>query len=182
MKMNVPNALTFLRIVLIPLFLWRFLTAQTQLQFYAAALILGVSALSDTLDGYIARRCNQITQLGKILDPIADKLTLASVVAALWITKPHLWPLYAVFILKEFLMLVGGLRLHRKRVTIEGAKWFGKLATVMFYVIMITIVAFPSLSDGTILAMLLLLLVFMLFSLLRYGVMFWGMLRSAKKR
>ena len=93
MKMNVPNALTVLRIVLIPLFLWRFLTAQTQLQFYAAALILGVSALSDTLDGYIARRCNQITQLGKILDPIADKLTLASVVAALWITKPHLWPL-----------------------------------------------------------------------------------------
>ena len=168
MKMNVPNALTVLRIVLIPLFLWRFLTAQTQLQFYAAALTLGVSALSDTLDGYIARRCNQITQLGKILDPIADKLTLASVVA--------------VFILKEFLMLVGGLRLHRKRVTIEGAKWFGKLATVMFYVIMITIVAFPSLSDGTILAMLLLLLVFMLFSLLRYGVMFWGMLRSAKKR
>lgn len=79
-------------------------------------------------------------------------------------------------------MLVGGLRLHRKRVTIEGAKWFGKLATVMFYVIMITIVAFPSLSDGTILVMLLLLLVFMLFSLLRYGVMFWGMLRSAKKR
>ena len=46
-------------------------------------------------------------------------------------------------------------RQHRKRVTIEGAKWFGKLATVMFYVIMITIVAFPSLSDGTILAMLL---------------------------
>ena len=179
MKMNVPNALTVLRILLIPLFLWRFLTAQTQPQFYAAALVLGVSALSDTLDGYIARHYDQITQLGKILDPIADKLTLASVVAALWITKPHLWPLYAVFILKEFLMLVGGLRLHRKQVTIEGAKWFGKLATVMFYVIMITIVA---LGDGTIFAMLLLLLVFMLFSLLRYGVMFWGMLRSAKKR
>ncbi|WP_308752443.1 CDP-alcohol phosphatidyltransferase family protein [uncultured Anaerotruncus sp.] len=182
MKMNVPNALTVLRILLIPLFLWRFLTAQTQPQFYAAALVLGVSALSDTLDGYIARHYDQITQLGKILDPIADKLTLASVVAALWITKPHLWPLYAVFILKEFLMLVGGLRLHRKQVTIEGAKWFGKLATVMFYVIMITIVAFPALGDGTIFAMLLLLLVFMLFSLLRYGVMFWGMLRSAKKR
>ena len=180
MKLNIPNALTLFRIVLIPVFLWRFLTASEQGEFYAAALILGVSALTDTLDGFIARRFNMITQLGKLLDPLADKLTLAAVVAALWIERPGLWPLYAIFILKEFLMLLGGLLLHRRRVKLESAKWFGKLSTVLFYVVMITIVAIPGLGEETILWMLLLLLVFMLFSLARYGILFQRMLPREK--
>ncbi|MCQ4735755.1 CDP-alcohol phosphatidyltransferase family protein, partial [Anaerotruncus colihominis] len=99
----------------------------------------------------IARRFHQITQLGKILDPAADKLTLAAVIVSLWLTRPNWWPLYTLFILKEFLMLLGGLRLHRKQVKIEGAKWFGKLSTIMIYVIMIIIVAMPQLQDRTIL-------------------------------
>lgn len=79
-------------------------------------------------------------------------------------------------------MLLGGLRLHRKQVTIEGAKWFGKLSTIMFYVIMIIIVAMPQLQDRTILTMLLVLLVFMLFSLLRYGMLFCHMLKNSTKK
>ena len=136
MKLNVPNALTLFRILLIPVYLWRYLTAQSQMDYLTAAGILLLSALSDTMDGYIARRFHQITQLGKILDPAADKLTLAAVIVSLWLTRPNWWPLYTLFILKEFLMLLGGLRLHRKQVKIEGAKWFGKLSTIMFYVIM----------------------------------------------
>ena len=140
------------------------------------------TAFSDTMDGYIARRFHQITQLGKILDPAADKLTLAAVIVSLWLTRPNWWPLYTLFILKEFLMLLGGLRLHRKQVKIEGAKWFGKLSTIMFYVIMIIIVAMPQLQDRTILTMLLVLLVFMLFSLLRYGMLFCHMLKNSTKK
>ena len=181
MKLNVPNALTLFRILLIPVYLWRYLTAQSQMDYLTAAGILLLSALSDTMDGYIARRFHQITQLGKILDPAADKLTLAAVIVSLWLTRPNWWPLYTLFILKEFLMLLGGLRLHRKQVKIEGAKWFGKLSTIMFYVIMIIIVAMPQLQDRTILTMLLVLLVFMLFSLLRYGMLFCHMLKNSTK-
>ena len=182
MKLNVPNALNLFRILLIPVYLWRYLTAQSQMDYLTAAGILLLSALSDTMDGYIARRFHQITQLGKILDPAADKLTLAAVIVSLWLTRPNWWPLYTLFILKEFLMLLGGLRLHRKQVKIEGAKWFGKLSTIMFYVIMIIIVAMPQLQDRTILTMLLVLLVFMLFSLLRYGMLFCHMLKNSTKK
>ena len=172
MKLNVPNALTLFRILLIPVYLWRYLTAQSQMDYLTAAGILLLSALSDTMDGYIARRFHQITQLGKILDPAADKLTLAAVIVSLWLTRPNWWPLYTLFIL----------RLHRKQVKIEGAKWFGKLSTIMFYVIMIIIVAMPQLQDRTILTMLLVLLVFMLFSLLRYGMLFCHMLKNSTKK
>ena len=101
MKLNVPNALTLFRILLIPVYLWRYLTAQSQMDYLTAAGILLLSALSDTMDGYIARRFHQITQLGKILDPAADKLTLAAVIVSLWLTRPNWWPLYTLFILSR---------------------------------------------------------------------------------
>ncbi len=172
MKLNIPNTLSIIRILMIPWFLWEFLNAQTQSDFTLAAGILVVSGLTDTVDGAIARKFNMITQLGKILDPLADKLTLASVIAALWIKKPHLWWLCGLLILKELLMLIGGLKLHTSKVTIEGSKWFGKLATVMFYVIMVIIVAVPVLSDRVILGLLLFLLLFMLFAFLQYALIF----------
>lgn len=175
--MNIPNLLTLFRIALIPLFMWRFLSAETAMQFYAAAGILLLSGFTDTLDGIIARSFGMITKLGQFLDPLADKMTLAAVITALWIQRPELWVLYALLIGKELLMMVGGLLLHRRKVELEGSKWFGKLATVMFYVIMIVIVALPTLADGVIFGMLTLLVAFMLFSLLRYGILFRGMIK-----
>ncbi|MEM1486275.1 CDP-alcohol phosphatidyltransferase family protein [Oscillospiraceae bacterium PP1C4] len=180
-KMNIPNTLTAFRILLIPSFLWTFLTADTHHDYYVAASILTFSGLSDIIDGYIARRFDMITRLGKILDPIADKLTLAAVMIALWVTRPQLWPLYAIFIFKELLMLAGGLRLYHKKMDIEGAQWFGKLATVMFYVVMIVIAALPELSNQTILKMLLFLLVFILFALLQYSLLFKKMIKKVKE-
>ena len=182
MKWNIPNTLTSLRIVLIPVFLWRFLTAQTREEFYAAAGILVFSGLSDTLDGTIARKCNMITQLGKILDPVADKLTLGAVILALWIKRPHLWPLYVLLIAKEFFMLLGGIKLHRTQVAIQSAKWFGKLSTIVFYLIMIVVVARPDISDGTLLKMLLVLLFFMLFSFVQYVLVFKRLLEGQGMR
>lgn len=172
MKRNIPNLLTGLRILLIPVFLWVYLHAQTREAYLAAALILVFSGLTDTLDGTIARRCDAITPLGKLLDPLADKLTLAAVLCALWVTRPRFWSLYALLIAKELIMLAGGLFLHRKKVVPQSALWFGKLATVMFYVIMVVIVACPALADGAILSMLMILLLFMLFALLQYGRVF----------
>lgn len=181
MKLNIPNTLSIIRILMIPWFLWEFLNAQTQSDFTTAAVILVVSGLTDTIDGTIARKFNMITQLGKILDPLADKLTLASVITALWIKKPHLWWLCGLLILKELLMLIGGLKLHTSKVTIEGSKWFGKVATVLFYVIMVVIVAVPVLSDHVTFGLLLFLLLFMLFAFLQYVFLFCNLIKKVRR-
>ena len=73
-NLNVPNALTLLRIILIAPFLYFFLTGNITW----ALIVVGLSGLSDALDGFIARRYHQITPLGKLLDPLADKLTPVS--------------------------------------------------------------------------------------------------------
>ncbi|MBC8584939.1 CDP-alcohol phosphatidyltransferase family protein [Youxingia wuxianensis] len=182
MNFNIPNSLSVMRILLIPVFLWTYLTASGPEDYYIAAGILVFSGLSDTVDGFIARRFHMITQLGKILDPMADKLTLASVICALWIRKPQWWPLYALLIAKDVLMLLGGIRLMKKNITIEGAKWFGKLSTVMFYVIMVIIIARPDLPDTNILVMLMVLALFMIFSFARYCFLFLRMIRSSNGR
>ncbi|GKS64081.1 CDP-diacylglycerol--glycerol-3-phosphate 3-phosphatidyltransferase [Nitrospira sp.] len=76
-SLNVPNVLTFLRILLIPVFIILFVNP-TPDQSLAAAIVFAVAAVTDMLDGYIARRTGQVTKLGKLLDPIADKLLVLS--------------------------------------------------------------------------------------------------------
>lgn len=80
---SIPNVLGYIRILLIPLFVWRYLTAQSGADYYTAAGIVLLSGLTDLFDGLIARRFHMITELGKVLDPIADKLTQAAIVFCL---------------------------------------------------------------------------------------------------
>ncbi len=141
MPMNIPNLLTLLRIFLVPVFLWRYLTAQNPWQYGTAAVILLFSGLTDLLDGFIARRTGSITQWGQVFDPFADKLTQMAVMAALWVKYPGFWPVYSLLMVKELLMIAGGLRLYKKFERVESARWFGKLATVVFYVAMVKIIA-----------------------------------------
>ena len=88
-KWNIPNALSLLRIALVPVFLLLYLARLDRWAF--AVLVL--SGLTDALDGFIARRFNQITDCGKLLDPISDKLTQVAVVIALATRYGELWPL-----------------------------------------------------------------------------------------
>ena len=103
-NINVPNALSLFRIVLIVPFVYYFLHDQI----VPAAACLVLSGLSDMFDGMIARKFHQITELGKMLDPVADKLTQGTVAVCLAIEQPVLIPLLAIFIVKELLMLVAG--------------------------------------------------------------------------
>ena len=100
-NLTVPNALSVLRIIIVPFFAWFFLKENL----VAAVGLLALSGLSDMFDGMIARRFNQITELGKMLDPFADKLTQGVVALCLAIKFPAICPVLLIFIVKELAML-----------------------------------------------------------------------------
>lgn len=167
-KRNLPNLLSVFRILLIPAFLYCYLTAKSQPVFYAASGILVLSGLTDVADGLIARKFGLVSRLGKILDPLADKFTQAAVCIAVAIKLPQLAFLLAIFVVKEFVMLIAGARLLRLHKTIQGSMWFGKLATGVFYVVMFCIVTFPSIGTWASLLLVLIAAAFMVFAFCMY--------------
>ena len=140
--LTVPNAMSVLRILLAPIFAAFYLKGHLP----AAVITLAASGVTDMLDGLIARRFNQITDLGKMLDPLADKLTQGVVALCIAIRFPSIRPLLLLFILKELLMLGCALVLLKKHKRPCAAKWYGKVATVMFYVSVSAIVLLDGLG------------------------------------
>lgn len=125
---HIPNILTIIRFFLIPSILYFIFTGQ----YIAAFIMLTISGLTDILDGIIARNFNCITNFGKLIDPLADKATQVSILAALTFKGIiPLWMLLVVF-LKEFVMVSGASFLYGKELVVSS-KWFGKLSTVLFY-------------------------------------------------
>ncbi len=188
--MNVPNTLSFIRLLLIPAFCAAFLAGPEYYIWAGIALLL--SALSDLLDGYFARRLNQITELGKFLDPVADKLTLGAVVVCMWLRfheeYPIVTPLFAILILKEALMAVGGLIVIRKAGRMVSAQWWGKVGTAVFYGCMLGIVLVSingwggQYQSAVMITLLVLPALFMVFALVRYFVMGVRILRSGQEK
>jgi cardiolipin synthase len=100
--LNIPNALSFLRIALVPVFLWFLLEEM----FVSAIIVLATAGLTDFLDGYLARKLNQTTKLGKMLDPVADRLYIFATLLALSATGYVPWWLAGLVILRDVLMLI----------------------------------------------------------------------------
>ena len=142
-KWTVPNALSLFRLFLVPVIAITYWASQYDgVYLYVAAGALILSGLSDALDGWIARRFNQITEIGKLLDPIADKLTQVTVVVCLTLRYPRLLPLLAICVVKEACQAIGGFILLGRGEKVRGAKWYGKLSTIVFYVAMSAVVVF----------------------------------------
>lgn len=171
-QINIPNTLSLVRLLLIPVFAVLYLTADEdiQVQHRWAAAVLLFSGLTDVADGVIARRFGMVTPLGKLLDPLADKLTQATVCICLTICHPNLFFILILLVLKEFTMLIAGAFLYKKAQDkpLPSSKWFGKLNTVVFHAIMLAIIAFPELSEQTVLILLFISGGFMLFSFIMY--------------
>jgi cardiolipin synthase (CMP-forming) len=100
--LNIPNLLSFLRIALVPVFLWFLLEEM----FVSAISVLAIAGLTDFLDGYLARKLNQTTKLGKMLDPVADRLYIFATLLALSATGYVPWWLAGLVILRDLLMLI----------------------------------------------------------------------------
>ncbi len=128
--LTIPNLLSFFRLLLIPVFIWLYV-AQQQTLWTAGVLLL--SGLTDILDGWIARTFHMVSDLGKVLDPVADKLTQIAMLFCLATRFPHMRYLLALLFLKEALNSVMGLLVIRRTGRVFGAAWHGKAATVLLY-------------------------------------------------
>lgn len=134
--LTVPNILSALRIfIIVPLFL-----SIMDDNYILASVLLVLSGISDMLDGIIARKFNQVTRLGKMFDPTADKLTLMAVMICVGLKFPKIYPFMIILILKEVAMLLAGVIILKRKQTPPAAKWYGKVSTVVFYISVITII------------------------------------------
>ncbi len=125
----IPNILTLSRLVFIP-FIVHYIFSDNYIY---AFILFTISGITDVVDGFLARKYNLISNFGKLMDPLADKLTQISVIASLVILNiiPE-WVLIIVFI-KEFFMIIGASFLYGKDVVVYS-RWYGKLATILFYI------------------------------------------------
>ena len=142
--LTIPNFLSLLRILMIPVIVWLYLAEKNPC---AAAAVVILSGLTDIADGIIARKFNMISDFGKILDPIADKLTQVALIVSLSMTPGYekmLW-LVGLFIVKESIVALLGYITLRNTDSVESAKWYGKLSTFVLYASIIALILFPSL-------------------------------------
>lgn len=143
---TIPNWLSFARIIMVPIFAWLFLKGEI----IWSVVVLGLSGISDFLDGKIARRFNQVSDLGKLIDPVADKLTEITIAVLLYITfknssvelvRTFSW-IFLIFIIKELTMVVFGGIMLLVGLRPVAAEIYGKISTFVFYGVMILMFAF----------------------------------------
>lgn len=144
---SIPNILTYIRLILIPFFVWAYVAAENPHDYFLAAILLLLSGLTDVADGFIARHFNMITDWGKAIDPVADKLTQAAIAFCLVFRYPWMWAVLGLFIVKELYMGIVSLILLKKGKKLDGAMWFGKVSTAVFYTVMIVLIAYPPMPE-----------------------------------
>ncbi len=136
---NIPNVLCYIRILLVPFFVYLFLKEY----YWQSAIVIMVATATDVVDGWIARHFNMITDWGKFIDPLADKLMQFAMLVMAIIKNPWVWILVGLFVLKEVVMLIVGLYIYHKGDNLNGAMWCGKLCTVVLDSSLLAIIAFP---------------------------------------
>lgn len=134
---TIPNIISFIRLLLIPIFAILYFSEEISNNYFWCGLVFLISGISDVLDGIIARKCSMVSDLGKILDPIADKLTQVVIVLCLVIKYHILLPMFVVLFFKELFTLFAAVHVLSNGGKPISARWWGKLST---FVIFLTIV------------------------------------------
>lgn len=175
--LTIPNILSIFRIVLIPIYAWLYFS-DFESGAVIAGMVLVVSGLTDLFDGAIARKFNQISELGKVLDPLADKLTQVAVFICLYFRFQYLLPLFCFIVYKELLMLSVGFWIL-KRGFVVTSKWWGKVTTFLIYCAVAAFTFFPEMPRAAILAISALLLAMLAFSMWGYAEIMVGVFAKA---
>lgn len=175
---SIPNCMGYFRILLIPVFCWIYLRAERPGDYYLAAGIILLSYITDFLDGQVARRFHMITEFGKFLDPVADKLTHGAVALCLVFRYEKMIYLFLLMLLKEGFMAVMGIINLRHGRKLDGAKWFGKVCTGSLFVLLFLLVCWPAISGVWADRLISLEILIMALTLILYIPEFYRMIRS----
>lgn len=165
---RIPNILCYIRFLLIPVFVVLYIKSEYPKEYLRAAAVVMISGLTDFLDGFIARRFDMVTELGKLIDPLADKLTQASLIFVLVVKIKWMFLLLILFVIMQLFLLTAGLVMLRKNTKLSGAKWFGKVSTTVFYLVMLVLVSYPTLNTDIANLLMLVCGGFLLLSFLMY--------------
>lgn len=162
--LTIPNMLSLFRLLLVPVYVLIYLNASEPIHYYLAGGILAISCFTDLIDGKIARHFNMISTVGKILDPLADKITQFTLILCLAIRYKVLWLIVALFVIKESFQLIAGIITLRHGKMLTGALYSGKLCTVVLFLSLILLVLIPNLPSNAITVIAVIDIIFMLIS------------------
>ena len=132
---TIPNVLSMVRLLMIPVIIWLYIAKG---EYILTAALIVLSGATDVIDGFIARRFNMVSALGKALDPVADKLTQLAVMICLVCRFPLMILPLGLLVVKELFAGITGLMIIHQSGKVYSALWHGKAATVMLYVMLLT--------------------------------------------
>ena len=172
--LTIPNLLSLFRMILIPFIVYFYFTGR----YTTAIILLAVSAFSDVIDGPIARHFNMVSDLGKMLDPLSDKLTEGALIICLISRYKLMIILLLVMIAKETMMVTMGLKAMQID-SINSARWYGKVCTVLLYATVLALLIFVKiprlLANGLIIAC----IVTAIFTMIMYYRFYTNILKEA---
>ena len=171
---TIPNLLSLARLLLIPVYIPIYLRATEIQQYHLAGGILLISCLTDFIDGRIARRFHMVSQLGKFLDPLADKLTQLALFYCLSLRHPPLRTVLLIFLGKEIFQSVTALIMLRHGKILSGAIPAGKCCTAVLFSSSILLILIPDLEPWLVRTISVTDSVFLVFALISYAFAFYG--------
>ena len=176
---TIPNIISMFRVVLIPFIIYSFVKLNN---IPLTVVLIAVSALSDILDGKIARKFNMVSDFGKFFDPVADKATQIALAICLAFKIKMMIPLLIFLLIKEIFMGVSGYIVIKRTGAPDQAKWYGKACTVVLYGSMMAMILFPGMPEWLSYALICLCAVFMLISIIGYAVLRRREIKEKKKK
>ncbi len=172
---TIPNLLSLIRILLIPVIV--ILYAQGQI--IASVVVIVLSGITDVVDGKIARKFNMVSDFGKFLDPVADKLTQAALAVCLFSKYPGMIAVFVLMAVKEGLQFFWGLKALKATDNLDSANWYGKVCTVTIYTVMVILFLFSDIPPVAAFLLIGLCIVMLVISMVLYVRFFRSRLSCA---
>lgn len=171
---TIPNLLSLFRLALIPIYVSIYLNATETHQYYLAGGILAVSCLTDMIDGKIARHFDMISNVGKVLDPLSDKLTQLALTVCLSVRYPVLRGVLILFVIKELFQVITVYVMFRRGKVLPGALFAGKICTTVLFVSFIILMLIPTLPQKVVTVIAILDAGFLTNAFISYFLAFFG--------
>lgn len=171
---TIPNLLSLLRLALLPVYVSIYRNAASAKQFLVAGILMILSCLTDMADGKIARKYNMISNVGKILDPIADKATQFTLIVCFCAKYPIMQPVLLLFLVKEFFQLIACILSLRQGKVLPGALMAGKICTTVLFVSLIFLVLFSNVPPQLVSVIAIIDAGFLVFSFISYVFAYYG--------